>query len=496
MTATTPPQRNEAPPAAKQGQLALRDANVPMVGSAAAFGIITRDGTGPLPIQGPVELSKARSEIYTLDRGETYSIQWNGYKALNAIVGAHFVLAPTVSVDGHELPSPYVKRDKNGKIEEVFIKGAMIARNRVGSLLVVAQTLQYSPEQYFIRDLFKAITDTGDRTEKADAGRLVRLKGFDESKLTERQVLYPYDDVVGIVVELLSPQVLKTFNTRNENHIFAVRKATTILNRRLCQAHPAMPAQRIEKHLVTEKKEQWQSSDGSRGGTKVVDATTVINAMGWTQRDNDTAEADALKHQIENSGLEAVRTRVIELDDATAVADAPEKIHDDPAAPAKREPPIEVRTTHTPTAMKEPPASHVDAGPASTPAPTAAADDVPKATAPWNPESDAAPAAAAAAPAADPAPAPAPSPREVLEETVGKLANRLGQKPGGKDRRSRTKASLIEPGVTDIAEVPDSTLRALCNAYCNDLGETPLFTSHAPDALNDAGPQTDDDIPF
>lgn len=283
---------------------ALTDAAVKVAGSQADM-IVTRGGRIPRMFR-TVELRSSQKHIYSIDFGKTWTIQAEGYAVINDVAGARFIMAPSVPVDGVERPNPYVIRDANGLITDVYVRGVLLARTLNGNLVPVTETVNVSPGDYFRAELLK-ITKMGEKWETqsdgknrkvpmkdwGDNGRIVPLDLHPEDERGRRQglepneALYPIDDTIGVVVNLKSPEIAKALMTRGDHLRFATRRATTILQRRLYSKHPGLPGQHLNPSDVTVTWDDPQSQY-----RKPVEAVARVNVLGWVEFDDGAAMRD------------------------------------------------------------------------------------------------------------------------------------------------------------------------------------------------------------
>lgn len=306
-------------PASPPAKAAPR-ANIISINSAASDAVVTRGGRLQR-VTANVELRMTRGDIYTADRGDTYRMTAEGFRACNRVVGCHFAHPPTVAVDGERRPNPYVVRDARGVVTDVHVSGAMVGRAQNGNPIVVQQTLHYSPRAYFVRDLVNAIklgkhwddvakryVDDNDGGWKA-TGRLISMEAAAKMERAEYEALYPIDDQIGLLVDLRSKRINDVIATSAELGIFAVRKAQTILDRRLSSAHPAMPPA-----IIPPERLQFAYEKGEK---QPCEAVALVPCLGWVE---DVAEISDLALSVRN-GRDLPSVRVVSIEGASAVAE-------------------------------------------------------------------------------------------------------------------------------------------------------------------------------
>lgn len=330
----------------------LSGARAPALRSSASDLVVTRGGRLQR-VHDTVELRASRKEIYTTDRGATFTVTAEGFRKLNASVGIQLVLAATVPVDGIPKTNPHVVRNDLGEITDVWIRMAGIGRSLTGNLLVIPQTLHYSPRTYFIRDLYNVVrikerwvNEGGKNVKKpgtpSDSGRLVSLATFDQATLKDYEVLYQLDDRVGVLVDLRSSDVNDVFANKNELSIFAVRKAQTICERRIMQAHPGMPRQSIPGNQVAQS---W-TEDEKEYKRKLIEAVAKLPTMGWVEAVEGTGQILRAAAAVETGEDMPLEAQIVEREPIDAAAEEPEEV-----SPATAEPPP---TVPPPAAAQDP----------------------------------------------------------------------------------------------------------------------------------------------
>jgi len=325
----------------RTGLIVTSSAKAPALRSSESDRIVTRGGALARTVD-KVPLRMSKKELFTLDRGKTFTITAEGFRTLNAASGMTIVDAPTVVVDGIEQPNPCVKKDDaTGKITDVWIRKGIVGRSTNGNVLVLTQTIHYSPRLYFLRDLFNLVKmgqrwrknpSTGKNEKVSDTdwsehGRLVPIARLDSIELADHEAVYPLDETVAIVANLMSSDVAAVIATQNENQIFAVRKAATICERRLCQAHPGFPRQTIQGIGNDAVTITWD--DPGSKYAKPVEAVAYLDVMGWVE--NADAQREALRAAAQfEAGESSLDAHLVDLGEVSSstVEEPVEKVVD------------------------------------------------------------------------------------------------------------------------------------------------------------------------
>lgn len=420
--AGTPATQPAAQPA-RQGLITLRGTGaVANARTAAADAIITRGGKINR-VGAMVTLRMSEGHIYSIDDGETWMIQADGFFACNQVMGLQFVLPATVPVEGTDQPNPYVMRTPEGRITGIYVRGALVGRDLTGTHRVVMETLFLDPEAWFRLGMLKAVefNDRGGDHGWGDAGYLCArdmLPGQDERE-DGNFVIYPIDEEVCCVLDLRNYKVRKLLETRTGVMRDFTKRAMTVLQRRLFRAHPGSPGQRIPRGAVRVTREERQRGWGDRARTvnEIVEAEYDVAVMGWV---DDSPLSAAL--------ADAVRRGESKLADC---------IVDD------------LGQTDTQGAMEEP----------APPAKAAAQDPVERAT---SQKVDAPPASAETTPAG----ATLASAAEAKA-----MISSLRKMRGGSTRATAIVAEVLgsEKTIDDLTQVEVDRLTALCMAAANEV---------------------------
>lgn len=337
-------------PEVRQGLITLRGAGaVVNARTAAADAIITRGGKINR-VGAQVTLRMSMGHIYSIDDGESWMLQADGYFACNQVMGLQFVLPATVPVEGRDMPNPFVMRGTGGRIEGIYVRGALVGRDLTGTHRVVMETLFIDPESWFRLGLLKAI-DYNDRGEGAwsDAGYLCANDMLPADR-DGNFAVYQIDDAVSAVVDLRAYKVRKLLETRTGIQRDFTKRAMTVLQRRLFRAHPGAPDQRIPRGVVQVVREQVTKGWGDRQRTvnEIVEATYDVAVMGWV---DDSPLSSALADAVRR-GEQHLRDCVIDdlgqTDTESATADervAAPRTPEDRATTATAQPTPGVETT-------------------------------------------------------------------------------------------------------------------------------------------------------
>lgn len=433
------------------------------VRSKTADDLVCRNGALQR-VTDTVRLSFGLGQFYTMDRGKSWTITAEGWRAVNKVAGMQLVPMPNVSVDGRERTNPCVIKDGLGRIKEVYYRAALIGRNLSGNLIVLVQTLVFSPDQYFTRNLYNIVKlgvnwDAAsvrgrkpDMTEFGDAGRLAAIRIVDgevrlrDGTLKAHEVVYAVDDTVGIVADLKSKKVNDVLAQKNEHQVNAVKLAQTFCERRLFSRHPGMPTARIPVERVQIAEFDRVDANGHPyDDSKVKEAFADVAVLGWL----DSPEEQKLMMSIAaglQRGASIDGAHVVEVDATMATPDLPVDDGDEvprdekigahapaPMPPPKDQAPIEVKSAPVETPKQEPVKTE--------------------------------------APKAEPTPAPKSSPRDDAIAAVNAAFKKLRGMATGDSIANRIIGAQLKDGeeIIDLDDARLSKLRATVESQINQL---------------------------
>ncbi len=314
------PRTAPKPEAPRQGLAIVPSIAAPELRSAASDLILSRGGRLPR-VATEVTLYKSKGHIFSINDGEDWMLTADGYMELNKVNGLQFVPMPEVSVEGDMQPNPhvvysYVDNPDNPKgpklkvLEGIYIRGALIGRDLLGSVRIVQETFFFSPKDWLYLGALKlcdwrkpqkrrpkkgqdAEGMGGDFEEPVnpavgnwtDCGQIVSTASVQRPLPRDMLEIPIIPGLVSAILDLREYRVRKLMENYISRQRDFSRIAHTILMRRLFRAHPGCEGQRLRSGTVKvkweERTEYWPSGDVKGKKDVITEAWITIPALGW-----------------------------------------------------------------------------------------------------------------------------------------------------------------------------------------------------------------------
>ena len=132
---------------------ALKNQNVMALGENEAFALRDEQGREIRATRKTVRLTAHNGELMQPVYNGPWVISAPGFMKLAHATGAVVMNAPTVTVDGRQEQNPYVRRDKDGRIIEIYCRAISFRYNENGQPMVSDRTTIFDVATYSIADM-------------------------------------------------------------------------------------------------------------------------------------------------------------------------------------------------------------------------------------------------------------------------------------------------------------------------------------------------------
>lgn len=157
-----------------------------------------------------------------------------GYNELNKIAGVSILSPETIVLpSGDRVGNPYILKDENDRIREIWTKEIAFGYAPSGNLVLTSTILIYNPFSYLLRDIMKEIND--DET----AGRVLNKAQLTENDKKTGYII-PVNNNLVICANLTNIGVIRAVDSFVQNQVYGDRVAQTICKRNALKQHPAL----------------------------------------------------------------------------------------------------------------------------------------------------------------------------------------------------------------------------------------------------------------
>ena len=171
-------------------------------------------------------------------------ISAEGYERLAEAANVIVMNTPTVVIDGKDEMNPYVRRDKNGQIQEIVCRSVAFGYTSTGIPTISDRTSTFSVDLYRLVDLL------GKAKYNKNAFKLLPAEMApvpDDSKTWAR---YPFDDSTNLWIDTSHSDAIGWYAQNTNRLKKAMEFAQTFSQRNALKHHPAIARQKSPGNLA------------------------------------------------------------------------------------------------------------------------------------------------------------------------------------------------------------------------------------------------------
>ena len=174
-------------------------------------------------------------------------ISAEGYERLAEAANVIVMNTPTVVIDGKDEMNPYVRRDKNGQIQEIVCRSVAFGYTSTGIPTISDRTSTFSVDLYRLVDLL------GKAKYNKVAFRLLPVETVPKHKKdgSETWAKYPFDDSTNLWIDTSHSDAIGWYAQNTNRLKKAMEFAQTFSQRNALKHHPAIARQKSPGNYPT-----------------------------------------------------------------------------------------------------------------------------------------------------------------------------------------------------------------------------------------------------
>lgn len=269
-----------------------------------------------------VQLKEGRDYVFI--QGKPF-ITVTGMDNLNQVMGLSILTPASTTVDGKQVPNPYIERDSNGIPISITIRKIAVGNSPTGQLVPVDYVLTYNRRSLLLQSLAKVAdkapsacflgtqednpnqeTISIDKStwKKTDKGKSYKTSEATQVGGKGRWKFYPVDDVIGYWVNLSAFEIQEVMRDYVNILTTFERRAQSICARNAMAHHPACGGAYTEEGG---RKTVW----GIRYEQDPGRLQKQMEALASGEAITDILEADVVEIHEENPDLTAEEVKQV-----------------------------------------------------------------------------------------------------------------------------------------------------------------------------------------